>query len=74
MSHYRAVFRCAAGCAGEYSIWKPIYRCPTCGDLLQVDHDLEALRDRSASAWMRLFEAGAPLSRERALCGRVSCG
>lgn len=25
-------------------------------------------------AWMRLFEAGAPLSRERALCGRVSCG
>jgi threonine synthase len=56
MSHYRAVFRCAAGCAGEYSIWKPIYRCPTCGDLLQVDHDLEALRDRSASAWMRLFE------------------
>ena len=42
MSHYRAVFRCAAGCAGEYSIWKPIYRCPTCGDLLQVDHDLDA--------------------------------
>jgi threonine synthase len=56
MSHYRAVFRCAAGCAGDYSIWTPIYRCPTCGGLLQVDHDLEALRDRSAAAWMRLFE------------------
>ncbi len=56
MSHYRAVFRCAAGCAGEYSIWTPIYRCATCGDLLQVDHDLDALRDRSAAAWMRLFE------------------
>jgi threonine synthase len=56
MSHYRAVFRCAAGCAGAYSIWTPIYRCPTCGDLLQVDHDLDALRDRSAAAWMRLFE------------------
>lgn len=25
-------------------------------------------------AWVRLFEAGAPLSRDRALCGRVSCG
>ncbi|WP_296603936.1 type VII secretion protein EccB [Nocardioides sp.] len=25
-------------------------------------------------AWMRLFAAGAPLSRDRALCGRVSCG
>lgn len=25
-------------------------------------------------AWVRLFEAGSPLSRDRALCGRVSCG
>jgi threonine synthase len=56
MSTYRAVFRCTTGCPGEYSIWKPIYRCPTCGGLLQVDHDLDALRDRSPAAWMRLFE------------------
>jgi threonine synthase len=56
MSNYRAVFRCVSGCDGEYSIWKPIYRCPTCGGLLQVDHDIEALRDRAAAAWMRLFE------------------
>jgi threonine synthase len=56
MSRYRAVFRCAAGCDGEYSIWQPIYRCPTCGDLLQVSHDLDALRDRSGNAWMRLFD------------------
>jgi len=56
MSHYRAVFRCTTGCPGDHSIWKPIYRCPTCGGLLQVDHDIEALRDRAAAAWMRLFE------------------
>jgi threonine synthase len=56
MSQYRAVFRCSAGCEGEYSIWQPIYRCPTCGDLLQVVHDLRALRDRSPVAWMRLFD------------------
>jgi threonine synthase len=56
MSSYRAVFRCAAGCAGEYSIWKPIYHCPKCGDLLQVEHDVTELRDRAPSAWMRLFE------------------
>jgi threonine synthase len=56
MSSYHAVFRCAAGCAGEYTIWQPIYHCPTCGDLLQVEHDMAELRDRSPSAWMRLFE------------------
>ena len=53
---YRAVFRCIAGCPGEHSLWKPIYRCPTCGDLLEVSHDLGALTDRSAVAWMRLFD------------------
>jgi threonine synthase len=56
MSNYRAVFRCAAGCPGEYSIWETLYLCPTCGDLLQVEHDLEKLRDRAPSAWTRLFD------------------
>jgi threonine synthase len=53
---YRAVFRCVAGCPGDHSIWRPIYRCPTCGDLLQVSHDLTALREKSPAAWMRLFD------------------
>jgi threonine synthase len=53
---YRAVFQCIAGCPGEHSLWTPIYRCPTCGDLLEVCHDLGALKDRSAIAWMRLFD------------------
>ena len=35
---------------------QPIYNCPVCGDLLEVSHDIEALRDRSAAAWMRLFD------------------
>ncbi len=56
MSRYRAVFRCAAGCPGDHSIWQPIYRCPRCGDLLQVEHDLDALGDRSPAGWMRVFE------------------
>ncbi|MBN1260216.1 MAG: threonine synthase, partial [Anaerolineae bacterium] len=30
--------------------------CPNCGGLLDVEHDLDALRDRSAAAWMRLFD------------------
>ena len=32
-----------------------IYRCPSCGDLLEVVHDLAALKTRSASEWKQLF-------------------
>ena len=53
---YRAVFRCIAGCAGEHSLLEPLYRCPTCGNLLEVAHDLDALRRRAAGSWMRLFD------------------
>ncbi len=56
MSTYRAAFRCFAGCPGEYELTTPIYRCPTCNGLLEVHHDIEALRDRSAAAWMKLFD------------------
>jgi threonine synthase len=53
---YSAVFRCIAGCPGEHALAQPIYECPTCGDLLEVSHDMAALADRSAAAWMRLFD------------------
>jgi threonine synthase len=54
--NYRAAFRCIAGCPGELPLDEAIYRCPRCGDLLEVAHDLTALRDRSAAAWMKLFD------------------
>ena len=53
---YQAVFRCIAGCPGEHPLLVPIYRCPSCGNLLEVAHDLVALRDRAAGSWMRLFD------------------
>ncbi len=53
---YHAVFRCIAGCHGEHPLDTAIYNCPVCGDLLEVSHDIEALKDRSAAAWMRLFD------------------
>ena len=53
---YHAHFRCIAGCHGEHPLTVPLYRCPTCGDLLEVVHDLDALKDRSPAAWMRLFD------------------
>ena len=53
---YRAWFRCIDGCPAEYSLNQAIYRCPTCDALLEVVHDLDALRDRSPAAWMKLFD------------------
>jgi threonine synthase len=56
MARYRAVFRCFAGCVGEYPLTQPIYRCPTCDGLLEVSHDIDALRERGPAAWMKLFD------------------
>ncbi|HEX4456517.1 MAG TPA: pyridoxal-phosphate dependent enzyme, partial [Polyangia bacterium] len=53
---FSAAFRCIAGCHGTHSLEQPLYRCPSCGDLLEVAHDVEALKSRSAAAWMRLFD------------------
>jgi threonine synthase len=56
MLPYRAHFRCIAGCHGEHSLDEVIYRCPRCGNLLEVAHDLAALKQRSAAEWMKLFD------------------
>jgi len=56
MSKYSAWSECINGCPTRFSLTEVIYRCPTCGDLLDVKHDLEALRRRSGPAWIKLFE------------------
>jgi threonine synthase len=33
-----------------------VYQCEDCGGLLDVEHDLEALRERSADEWKALFD------------------
>lgn len=53
---YSAAFQCVAGCAGSYPLDTVIYSCPTCGELLEVRHDLTALRARSAAEWTRTFD------------------
>jgi threonine synthase len=50
------MFRCFAGCEGSWPVTRPLYRCPRCEGLLEVVHDLEALRDRSGASWMKLFD------------------
>ena len=53
---YHSWFECIRGCDCRYSIYDVIYRCEECGGLLDVEHDLEALKDRSASEWKALFD------------------
>jgi threonine synthase len=53
---FSAAFRCIAGCHGLHPLDQPLYRCPTCGDLLEVAHDMDALKTRSAAAWMKVFD------------------
>ena len=52
----RSVFRCISGCAGDHPLDQVIYKCPKCGDLLEVVHDIEALKTRSAASWIKLFD------------------
>src|SRR5262245_52493656 len=55
-SHFRAWFSCAAGCSGELPLNQVMYYCPKCGSLLDIQHDVAALRTRSAHAWKQLFD------------------
>ena len=56
MGAYNSWFQCADGCEGRHAVTDIVYRCPRCGGLLEVAHDLAALRRRSPAAWMRLFD------------------
>jgi len=53
---YRAWLECIRDCGERFSLSEVVYVCPRCGGLLDVEHDIEALRDRSASGWMKLFD------------------
>lgn len=53
---YHAEFRCFDGCGGSWPVTDAIYRCPHHGGLLDVVHDLDALRTRSPDEWKGLFE------------------
>lgn len=53
---YSAAFGAFDGTPGSWPVTQPIYRSPS-GGLLEVVHDLEALRDRSGAEWRELFDA-----------------
>src|SRR6266700_1589274 len=53
---YHAWFQCIAGCPAHYSLQDIIYRCPCCGNLLEVRHDIERLRQHPPAYWKNLFD------------------
>ncbi len=52
-----AWFRCAEGCDYRADLSEVVYTCPRCGGLLEVEHDLAALRRLSGADWRALFDA-----------------
>ncbi len=52
---YKAWFQCIGGCSEKHNLSEVIYRCPRCNNLLEVQHDIDALKNRSAEAWKDLF-------------------
>jgi len=50
-------FQCVRGCEGRHSIYDVIYNCPQCGGLLEVRHDVEALKATPSEEWKRRFIA-----------------
>jgi threonine synthase len=54
---YRAWFQCInEECRASYPLNSIIYRCEACSALLEVQHDIQALAQRDAKSWMKLFE------------------
>ena len=53
---YRAWFQCLHCDDERYPLNEIVYACRSCGGLLEVRHDIDALRHRSPYAWMKLFD------------------
>jgi len=54
---FHAWFQCFFGCSVQYRLDQIVYRCESCGGLLEVRHDVDALKQRSAAEWKHLFDS-----------------
>jgi threonine synthase len=55
---YKAWFQCInPECGATYPLDCIVYQCRQCQSLLEVQHDMAALAQRGAAAWIKLFEA-----------------
>ncbi|MDH5717219.1 MAG: threonine synthase [Spirochaetia bacterium] len=51
-----AYFQCISGCDEKHGLDEVIYRCPKCNNLLEVIHNLDELKKKSADEWKETFE------------------
>jgi len=51
-----AWFQCINGCSGMHPLNEIIYRCPQCNELLEVQHDMDLLKQLSPDEWKKLFK------------------
>jgi threonine synthase len=55
---FKAWFQCInPECQSKYELTEIIYRCKECNELLEVQHDMELLKQRSPEKWKALFES-----------------
>ena len=47
---------CIRDCGRRYPINAVVYRCEDCGGLLDVQHNIKALKRRTASSWKKLLD------------------
>ena len=52
---FRAWFECFAGCGTRLPLEDIVYRCPSCNSLLEVRHDIDALRAVTPVSWKELL-------------------
>jgi threonine synthase len=55
--NFQAWFQCFSGCGVRYRLDQIVYRCESCGGLLEVRHDVDALKQRSAADWRALLDS-----------------
>ena len=60
---------CVRGCEGRHPIEDAAKACPRCGGLMDVEHDIDQLRETSADQWKQRFGKRAGIR-----CGRTSSG
>src|SRR6059036_1815596 len=54
---FHAWFECFSGCGVRHDLEQIVYRCESCGGLLEVRHDLAAVKRKRAAEWKQLFDS-----------------
>ena len=56
MDKYNCWYQSIENPENKYDIREIIYRCPKTGSLLEVEHDLDLLREKKPEEWKNLFD------------------